>query len=758
MDMPKFDNNYAQACARGDAPFCSDACPFGLDVRDLIGKLARGSFSAAYKSYRQAVVFPALVSRLCDRRCERVCPRGAVDRAVNLLELERAAVSLSDNHAPVSYNLPSKPQQVAVIGGGPCGLAFALRLSAKNYQVTVYEQSAEPGGSFLRLLDAPAVRAEIAVQSAASSYVVQTGRQIRSLDEISWDAVFIATGASGADFGCAADGDRAIHAGNRAGVFLGGQLTGCDILEAIRDGAMAAVDVEKYLKLGSNNFAPELKRVTRLPQPEPFPAQPPVRPADGCGYTREQAQAEAARCLKCDCDRCYQACDFLQYHRKYPQQLVSAVDFGLRLDVVEPNTNNRMVNACSDCGLCRAVCPYALDSGHQLLLARHQMFEQGQISDAYHDFLLRDMQHALSESCFLAQPAPEGSTRYAFFPGCQLSASDPQYTSEAYRLLLRNAPDSGLLLACCGAPAYWAGDAQLRQRSERQLLAAWQELGQPVLVLACPSCGKQLSRFLPQIPWVNLWSLLKELPQPATDGKFALADPCSAKEDASWRADLSAVLRRMKIDYLPLAEPEARAGCCGYGGDIEGALPQLKEQIADKRISSSPLPYLCYCANCRDIYAARGKQAWHVLDLLLGRKQPPPPADLSARRRNREQVRVDLLRQVWGIDIQPPAAENAHIRLLIDAALRARLDEERLTEDDLRCVLAFAEQSGLWLDGEDGLRIAHLEIGAITVWLEYYAREQGFEISNVYRHRMTIEEPGREVKRQTKRLPHYVRS
>ena len=760
--MEKFNANYAKACARGDAPFCGEACPFGFEVREFISKLNRGSLSAAYKAYRQAVVFPALVSAICTQPCAQACPRSQTDEAVRLRELERAVVALTParDQNPVKYNLPPKPQPVAVIGGGPCGLAFALRLSAKGYPVTVFEKEKQLGGSFLDRVEPELAAAEIARQSQASPYQTQLGREIHSLEELGeYQAILIATGASGPDFGCSRDGRPQIHAGNRPGVFLAGQLMGADLLSAIHHGALAAVDVEKYLKLGNCNFQPELRRVSRLPRPLPSQLSPQaaVEAADPeRGYSKEEALAEAARCLKCDCDRCFAACEFMQHHRKYPTQLASAVEFGLRLDVVEPKTNNRLVNACSDCGLCRAVCPYDLDSGKELMLARHQMFEQAQVSDAYHEYLLRDMEHALSPAAFLARPAAEAPTEYVFFPGCQLTASDPEYTRIGYELLCQAAPHTGLLLACCGAPAYWSGDEELRQRVRQQLLQAWQDLGRPTLVLACPTCGKQLDRFLPEISWVNLWSLLKSLdlprPAPGAARRFALAHPCAAKEDPAWDADIQALLHRLGVNHQELS-PAGTAPCCGYGGDIAGALPQLQEAKAAGRTAQSPLPYLCYCANCRDVYANRGKEAWHVLDLLLGRETPAPAPDLTQRRRQRERAKA-LLAPDSGL----PALEHGHISLIIDPQVRQEMARERLTEDELRRVLAFAQDSGLWLEKPDGLCVAHLDLGVITAWAEYYPQEQGFVIKRVYCHRMKIAESGRESKRSAKRLPHYVRS
>lgn len=757
--MEKFDSQYIRSCVRGDPPFCADVCPFHTDIRDFIAKVNRGSFRAAYKVLQQYQVFPGLVTKICDTRCSHACPRRESDAAVRLRDLEEASVRLSGAPAPVRYNLPAKQQKTAVIGAGPCGLSFAIRLSAKKYSVTVFEKNSIPGGSFHDYADADSVEKEIALQSRAGNYDLVCGREISFLQELEdYDAVFIATGKDGSDFGLLDGGRPEIHAGNRDKFFLGGQLTGCDILESIRDGAQAAVDVEKFLKLGTTRFEPERDPRSRLVAPEAIPSVPAVEPAGEDGYTAEEAKAEAARCLRCDCDFCFSACDFMQHYRKYPSQLATAVEFGLRLDVIEPKTNNRMVNSCSDCGTCAAVCPYGVDSGRQLMLARHQMFEQNQLSDAYHGFLLKDMAHAMSEKSFLCRKAPGKETRYLLFPGCQLTASDHRYTKTLYELLLHSEPESGILMACCGAPAFWAGDAALHERILGRIRKAWEDTGKPVFAVACPSCAKHLHRFLPEIPWVTVWSLLRDVPRPAADFSFALADPCAAKEDPRWREDVSSFLSGLGITFRPLREDIRSVPCCGYGGDIEGARPALKEEIAASRIAESDLPYLCYCASCRDIYANRGKEAWHILDLLLGRKEAPGAPNLTERRRQREQARRDILRHHFKEEADMAELPSGNIALSIGEGPREEMERQRLTEDEIRNVLHYAEQTGLWIEDSDGVCIAHLQQGYVTVWVEYTRNDDIFELKHVYSHRMEIEEQGRENVRPEKRYPHYVRS
>ena len=64
---------------------------------------------------------------------------------------------------------------------------------------------------------------------------------------------------------------------------------------------------------------------------------------------------------------------------------------------------------------------------------------------------LREMDFATAEGAFSS--APEGKTEceYAFYPGCQLGASDPEYVLRSYEYLAGSF-DTGVMLGCCGAP------------------------------------------------------------------------------------------------------------------------------------------------------------------------------------------------------------------------------------------------------------------------------------------------------------------
>lgn len=129
--------SFAHHCFRGNPPPCADICPLGIDIRDMVNKMQRGNFDSAFRTFRKAAIFPRIVAEICDRECETVCSRRDLDEAVDLQMLERALLDYSRNTAPPIFNVPRKEKRIAIVGAGLGGLACALRLATKKYQVEI---------------------------------------------------------------------------------------------------------------------------------------------------------------------------------------------------------------------------------------------------------------------------------------------------------------------------------------------------------------------------------------------------------------------------------------------------------------------------------------------------------------------------------------------------------------------------------------------------------------------------------------------
>ena len=146
-----FDELKGQAgrCMNCGIPFCHGAgCPLGNVIPEINAAVAAGKWEAAWNILSSTSFFPEFTSRVCPALCEGSCTDGIDGEPVMVRQLEKAVVEAAFRNGFVK---PPKPQSrsgksVAVIGGGPAGLAAATALNLTGHTVTVYEKNAAPGG------------------------------------------------------------------------------------------------------------------------------------------------------------------------------------------------------------------------------------------------------------------------------------------------------------------------------------------------------------------------------------------------------------------------------------------------------------------------------------------------------------------------------------------------------------------------------------------------------------------------------------
>jgi NADPH-dependent glutamate synthase beta subunit-like oxidoreductase len=185
---------------------CQWACPAHTDVPEYIRLIAQGRFTEAYLVNRHSNVFPGILGRVCDRPCEPACRRGRVEaKPVAICRLKRVA---ADNRDDITGKLPPIPKikngkRIACIGAGCASLTVANDLMPLGYEVTIFEQFAEPGG--LMRTNIPSFRLPQTVLEEEIRMIVdmgvdlKLGARIASMKELlasgGFDAVFVGSGA-----------------------------------------------------------------------------------------------------------------------------------------------------------------------------------------------------------------------------------------------------------------------------------------------------------------------------------------------------------------------------------------------------------------------------------------------------------------------------------------------------------------------------------------------------------------------------------
>ena len=741
---------FSQACFRDCPPPCSCACPLGVDVRAVMDKVQKKNFTSAYRLYRNHVLFPAIVSAICHEPCREACVRRGAGQEILLRSVEAACVAHTKNAAPISFNVPAKPYTVAVIGAGLSGLSCALKLASRNYGVLLYDREEQPGGSLHHRMPEEVYLKEIDRQFSEVECNMHFSTEVKRLDSLKADATYVATGKGGEDFGLLEGLDVNSLGSAQTGVFVGGEILGCNPIEAIEHGIRASYSIEKFLQGGAMDGMPETYMKPQVRQafyqmPLPF-APTAMEEGETCP---EAVQAESLRCLRCNCSLCHDQCDLMQTFRSYPPKMVQDTisSMGPRENITQ-RVGMKMLNSCLQCGLCKKVCPENVDMEQCLLEARRSLHLDKALPPAYHDFWLRDMEFSNGPAALLYKPYAGHSVEYLFFPGCQLGASDPAYVTASCTALLTRYHSTALLLGCCGVPAEWAGNESLRDTALDLVRETWLSLGKPQLVLACPTCRKTFSRYFPEARSISLFQLLAGMPdlphssdQPCRGHDISVYDPCSSRDDPGLQKDIRELVVQMglTVHELPVGGPLAR--CCGFGGQVHAVRPEFVREVAAQRAALAEREYITYCTNCRDSFALSGKPCRHILDLLFTGNSPfRRPPTISERRRNRLWLR-NYYENIGGQPRTPQPQGGPDMQIAFTQQLKEKMQWLLILEEEVAQVIDYCERTGKKVfNPATGRFTGHKSLGLTTCWVEYGTQDGAIIVYNVYNHRMTIED------------------
>ena len=174
------------------------------------------------------------------------------------------------------------------------------------------------------------------------------------------------------------------------------------------------------------------------------------KPASADGYTEAEAKQEAARCLRCDCELCINACEMLKSFNKKPHRMAVEAFTDLQASVLSSRLMTRETYSCNICGYCKSICPENVDLGGLLQLSRSARIGTASHPAAFHDFWLREMDFAASEGRSTALQR-EKDLRICLFPGLPAWRSRPEYVFRSFDYI-KDHYDAGVILDCCGAP------------------------------------------------------------------------------------------------------------------------------------------------------------------------------------------------------------------------------------------------------------------------------------------------------------------
>jgi len=205
-----------------------------------------------------------------------------------------------------------------------------------------------------------------------------------------------------------------------------------------------------------------------------------------------------------------------------------------------------------------------------------------------------------------SSPGKTDKPKVAFYSGCVGTYAYPETCEQAMQLLKQCGaqPFYPQKQACCGAPAYFAGDAETALGLAKENIAALEEMKPDFIATVCPGCASMLKKEYVKLtsgePKLNrrakalaekvrdLSQLVMELtpsqlPKPSRNQKITYHDPCHLKRGLGIFDGPRKLLEREGFEIVEMADADA---CCGFGGHVVLTYPELSKSILKRKIDN----------------------------------------------------------------------------------------------------------------------------------------------------------------------------
>ena len=127
---------------------CRSGCPIEQDIPAYLQAMVDGDAKKALEIILERNPLPFITGTICPHHCGDKCMRNYYEDTLHIRETKLAAASQAYNEILPALKAEGSVagKKVAIIGGGPAGLAAATFLSRAGVPVTVFERKEQLGG------------------------------------------------------------------------------------------------------------------------------------------------------------------------------------------------------------------------------------------------------------------------------------------------------------------------------------------------------------------------------------------------------------------------------------------------------------------------------------------------------------------------------------------------------------------------------------------------------------------------------------
>jgi Fe-S oxidoreductase len=324
------------------------------------------------------------------------------------------------------------------------------------------------------------------------------------------------------------------------------------------------------------------------------------------------------------CKLCMKQCVMLNNYCSSPKELFQEISSSEKV-------NSSIPYSCSMCNKCTMVCPKDLKLGEAFMGMRDDIVSKNKGKSPMKGHAAIENHQMFSFSKLFKTSVPDtkaGYTNRAFIPGCSLSSYNPDLVGKTIDFLQERLPGTGAVLMCCGKPTRDLGQVEKFKERYALLQKELDDLGVEEVITACQNCYMTISENSPMLKVKSLWEVIPEIglseehvgKGKESDIEFSIHDACPTRYNTGIHDGVRWIVNELGYKMKESDHSREKTNCCGFGGMIVPANPELGKSIMKKSASALPSDYvITYCASCREAMAMGGKRSVHILNLLFNR-------------------------------------------------------------------------------------------------------------------------------------------
>jgi len=259
---------------------------------------------------------------------------------------------------------------------------------------------------------------------------------------------------------------------------------------------------------------------------------------------------------------------------------------------------------CTLCGNCDAHCPIEIPLHEIFQAMRADLVEAGYILPAHRQIVsnIETYHNPYGPRRGRRERSTLRSAKASilYFPGCTTTRKARSIASSTIELLDKLGQDFTVLEedACCGYPLYEIGQMSVLKETATRTLNLIEQRGPDIVLTTCPACYRAFKSLYPEELGLRHHFEVQHISEfllPLVKGKLAeyrakvtWHDPCILGRHLGIYDEPREILRAIpRLELIEMYSNRENALCCGAGGGMLSAFPEIAGQVAIKRLEQA---------------------------------------------------------------------------------------------------------------------------------------------------------------------------